>query len=67
MSTTVDVSLTVNGERVSRRIEARRHGCQHLGETLVIDAEVGDDVQRSCSERKEAEGIRELRGQGFMR
>ena len=25
MSTTVDVSLTVNGERVSRRIEARRH------------------------------------------
>ncbi len=25
MSTSVDISLTVNGERVSRRVEARRH------------------------------------------
>ena len=36
MSTVVDVSLTVNGERVSRRIEARRHLVDFLRLDLVL-------------------------------
>jgi len=63
MSTTVDVSLTVNGERVSRRIEARRHlvdflrldlglmgshtGCEH-GVCGACTVRVDGKIVRGC-------------------
>jgi aerobic-type carbon monoxide dehydrogenase small subunit (CoxS/CutS family) len=63
MSTTVDVSLSVNGERVSRRIEARRHlvdflrldlglmgshtGCEH-GVCGACTVRVDGKIVRGC-------------------
>jgi aerobic-type carbon monoxide dehydrogenase small subunit (CoxS/CutS family) len=63
MSTTVDVSLTVNGERVSRRTEARRHlvdflrldlglmgshtGCEH-GVCGACTVRVDGKIVRGC-------------------
>ncbi len=63
MKTTVDVSLTVNGERVSRRIEARRHlvdflrldlglmgshtGCEH-GVCGACTVRVDGKIVRGC-------------------
>ncbi len=63
MSTTVDVSLTVNGERVSRRVEARRHlvdflrldlglmgshtGCEH-GVCGACTVRVDGKIVRGC-------------------
>ena len=63
MSTAVDISLTVNGERVSRRIEARRHlvdflrldlglmgthtGCEH-GICGACTVRVDGKIVRGC-------------------
>ena len=63
MSTAIDVSLTVNGERVSRRIEARRHlvdflrldlglmgthtGCEH-GICGACTVRVDGKIVRGC-------------------
>jgi carbon-monoxide dehydrogenase small subunit len=63
MSTALDVSLTVNGERVSRRIEARRHlidflrldlglmgshtGCEH-GVCGACTVRVDGKIVRGC-------------------
>jgi aerobic-type carbon monoxide dehydrogenase small subunit (CoxS/CutS family) len=63
MSTAVDVSLTVNGERVARRVEARRHlvdflrldlglmgshtGCEH-GICGACTVRVDDKIVRGC-------------------
>ena len=63
MSTAVDISLTVNGERVSRRIEARRHlvdflrldlglmgtrtGCEH-GMCGACTVRVNGKIARGC-------------------
>ena len=63
MSTAIDVSLTVNGERVSRRIEARRHlvdflrldlglmgthtGCEH-GICGACTVRVDGQIVRGC-------------------
>ena len=63
MSTAIDVSLTVNGERVTRRIEARRHlvdflrldlglmgthtGCEH-GICGACTVRVDDKIVRGC-------------------
>ena len=63
MSTAVDISLTVNGERVSRRIEARRHlvdflrldlglmgtrtGCEH-GMCGACTVRVDGRIARGC-------------------
>jgi len=63
MSTAVDISLTVNGERVSRRIEARRHlvdflrldlglmgtrtGCEH-GMCGACTVRVNGKIVRGC-------------------
>ena len=63
MSTEVAISLTVNGERVSRRIEARRHlidflrldlglmgshtGCEH-GVCGACTVRVDDKIVRGC-------------------
>jgi carbon-monoxide dehydrogenase small subunit len=63
MSTAVDISLTVNGERVSRRVEARRHlvdflrldlglmgtrtGCEH-GMCGACTVRVDGKIVRGC-------------------
>jgi aerobic carbon-monoxide dehydrogenase small subunit len=63
LSTHVDVSLTVNGERVTRRVEARRHlidflrldlgltgshvGCEH-GVCGVCTLQVNGELVRGC-------------------
>ena len=63
MSTAVDISLTVNGERVSRRVEARRHlidflrldlglmgshtGCEH-GVCGACTVRVDGKIVRGC-------------------
>lgn len=63
MSTMVDISLTVNGERISRRVEARRHlidflrldagltgshtGCEH-GACGVCTVRVDGLIVRGC-------------------
>ena len=63
MSTAVDISLTVNGERVSRRVEARRHlvdflrldlglmgthtGCEH-GICGACTVRVDGKIVRGC-------------------
>ena len=63
MSANIDISLTVNGERVSRRVEARRHlvdflrldlglmgthaGCEH-GSCGACTVRIDGDIARGC-------------------